>query len=210
VNGFGSVLRRYRFAGLLWAIAPVTVVSAHPAPVAAAKPDSARALANLPIKNFSLTDQTGQLFEFAKIKGKVVVVGFGYTTCPDICPLITAAMRRVQEGLAPAERGAVFFLTITTDPEIDSPDVLASYGKRYGVDFANWSFLSGAEPALKRVWQNFGVKVNRKARGLIDHTSLTAVIDQAGTLRFAYHGAAPENKTMLQDIRLLLARRAQP
>ena len=84
--------------------------------------------------------------------------------------------------------------------------MLTSYGKRYGADFSNWSFLTGEVSALKRVWQNFGVKVERRARGLIDHTSLTAIVDQAGTLRFAYHGTAPGNNAMLKDIRLLLSR----
>jgi protein SCO1/2 len=199
------MLQQYWLAGLLWALAPLAEISAH-TPAATAKPVVQRAGANVPVKNFSLIAQTGQPFEFSKLMGKVVVVGFGYTSCPDVCPLITSAMRQVQEGLAPAERNAVFFLTITTDPEIDSPKVLASYAKRYGVDFYNWSFLSGDERALKQVWKNFGVKVQRKARGLIDHTSLTGVIDQAGTLRFAYHGTAPQAKTMLQDVRSLLGR----
>ena len=205
------IMRRFALiAALLGSIWPAALVRAHNAPVKLAKPAVQRSVVNLPIKNFSLTDQNGQLFEFTKIKGKVVVVGFGYTTCPDICPLITAAMRKVQGGLDPAERRRVFFLTITTDPEIDSPKVLASYAERYSVDFSNWSFLTGDEPSLKRVWQNFAVKVDRKARGLIDHTSLTAVIDQSANLRFAYHGTAPEDKTMLQDIRFLLAHSPKP
>src|SRR5258708_6480656 len=67
-------------------------------------------------------------------------------------------------------------------------------------------FLTGEEQDVKQVWQNFGVRVDRKARGLIDRAALTGVIDRAGTLRFAYHGTAPQAKTMLQDIRSLLAR----
>ncbi len=93
-------------------------------------------------------------------------MAFAYTTCPDVCPLITAALRQVQSGLTAEERKKAFLLTITTDPEIDSPKVLAGYAKRYGAELANWSFLTGDQAALQKVWKNFGVGVKRKAPGL--------------------------------------------
>jgi protein SCO1/2 len=159
----------------------------------------------LPIRNFSLIDQSSRPFAFNALKGKVVLVNFAYTTCPDVCPLLTAAMRRVQESLSASERGSVHFMTVTTDPEIDEPKVLASYAQRYGADLSNWSFVTGPETSLRPIWKNFGVGVRRVARGLIDHTPLTAVIDKNGTMRVAYHGAAPDPAVMLQDIRSLLA-----
>jgi protein SCO1/2 len=161
---------------------------------------------SIPVRDFSLTDQTGRPFEFRQLKGKVVLLAFGYTTCPDVCPLVTAAMRRVQLEVAPREKKSVYFLTITTDPEIDSPKVLSAYAKRYEVDHANWVFLTGSPAALGPVWKNFGVGVVRKARGLIDHTPLTALIDPEGVARFVYLGTAPQSKVMLADIRGLLKR----
>jgi protein SCO1/2 len=158
----------------------------------------------IPIQDFTLTDQSAHPFKFQSLRGKVVIIDFAYTTCPDICPLLTASMRQVQDGLHRDERGATFFVTVTTDPEIDSPKVMAAYAKRYGVDPANWAFLTGNEPALKKVWKNFGVGVKRIARGLIDHTSLTAIVDQSGTVRVAYVGAAPDPKAILQDVRKFL------
>ena len=154
----------------------------------------------IPISDFTLVDQNSREFQFSKLTGRVVVVAFAYTTCPDICPLITAALRQVQSGLTPDERTKVFLLTITTDPEIDSPKVLAGYGKRYGADFTNWSFLSGDQSALQKVWKNFGVGVKRKARGLVDHTPLTAVVDRQGKMRVAYLGPAPDAKVVLKDV----------
>ncbi len=118
---------------------------------------------------------------------------------------MTAALRTVQTSLTATERKTVYLLTVTTDPEVDIPKVLAAYAKRYHADLANWAFLTGNPSSLARVWRNFGVKVVPRARGLVDHTPLTAVIDQSGTMRFAYHGAAPDPKTILQDIRALLA-----
>lgn len=160
----------------------------------------------LAIGDFSLTDQTGAPFGFHNLQGRVVVLAFMYTTCPDVCPLLTANMRVVQQNLEPSERAAVFLLSITTDPEIDSPKVLKSYGARHKVDFSNWSFLTGDQNSLERVWKMFGVKVERKARGLVDHTTLTAVVDQKSTMRLAYSGAAPNPKKVLDDVRDLLGR----
>lgn len=188
--------------GLLITLGWVSGLVAHPEHPPQAKLQ--RSPTKQVIKNFALTDQRGNPFEFEKLKGKVVVVGFGYTTCPDVCPLITAAMRSVQDGLAPAEKSTVYFLTITTDPEIDSPQVLAAYAKRYAVDLNNWSFLTGKEGELRGVWQSFGVKVQRKARGLVDHTALTVLVDQSGVMKFAYHGTAPEPLSILSDLRSLL------
>lgn len=159
----------------------------------------------IPINDFTLVDQNSREFQFSKLTGRVVVVAFAYTTCPDVCPLITAALRRVQSGLTPDESKRVFLLTVTTDPEIDSPKVLAGYGKRYGADSSNWSFLTGNQLALEKVWKNFGVGVKRKARGLVDHTPLTAVVDRQGKMRVAYVGPAPDAKMILQDVRAFLA-----
>ncbi len=159
---------------------------------------------NLPISDFSLTDQRGRPFHFQKVRGKLVVLTFVYTTCPDACPLITSSLRRLQTELLARETRSVFFLSITTDPEVDSPQVLKSYGERYGVDFSNWSFLTGEEKELSSVWKAFGVTVENKARGLVDHTTLTVLIDEKGAMRFAYHGAFPDPKVILQDLRALL------
>ena len=161
----------------------------------------------VPLGDFSLTDQGSRAFRFKDLTGKVVVVAFAYTTCPDVCPLITAAMRRVQGELSPAESQSVQLLTVTTDPEVDSPAVLAAYAKRYNADLSNWAFLTGDERLLARVWKNFGVGVKRKSRGLVDHTPLTAIVDQKGVIRFAYYGSAPDPQVIVEDLRSLLNRR---
>ena len=167
-----------------------------------------RRIASTPINDFGLIDQRGAAFAFESLSGRVVVVAFVYTSCPDVCPLITASLRQVQVGLSAEERQKVHLLTVTTDPEIDQPKVLLAYGKRYSADFANWSFLTGEPAALKKVWQNFGVGVNRKGRGLVDHTPLTAIVDQKRLLRFGYVGPSPDPHAVLSDIRALLAERA--
>ncbi len=178
----------------------------------ATKDDSApartqRRALRVPIADFALTDQNSTPFEFKNLMGKVVIVAFAYTTCPDVCPLITASLRQVQIGLTKEESKKVQLLTITTDPEIDSPKVLTAYAKRYGAEFDNWSFLTGEVTALKRIWKNFGVGVQRKGRGLIEHTPLTAVVDKQKLMRFGYIGPSPDPKAVLADIRELLSER---
>ena len=181
-----------------------SLAGAANAPYSALKQAERREV-KLPIADFSLTDQSGGKFHFKNLHGKVVVVAFAYTTCPDVCPLITAALRQVQSKLTKEERNDSHLLTVTTDPEIDSPKVLAAYAKRYGAELGGWSFLTGDESTLKSVWKNFGVGVKRKARGLVDHTPLTAIVDRQGTLRFAYIGPSPDVKSMLRDMRALMA-----
>lgn len=166
-----------------------------------------RSEVRIPIGDFALVDQNGRRFQLSSIKGKIVLIDFAYTTCPDVCPLMTAALRSVQVSLDATERSAVYLLTVTTDPEVDSPPVLDGYAKRYRVDASNWAFLTGDPSSLAQVWKSFGVKVVRRARGLVDHTPLTAIVDQSGTMRFAYHGAAPDAKIILADIRSLLRRK---
>jgi protein SCO1 len=188
------------------------IVGLYPASTGAAAHDAQHATTaqrsevRMPIENFSLINQSGQRFELDSIRGRIIVADFAYTTCPDVCPLMTAALRTVQTNLSATERKTVYLLTITTDPEIDIPKVLTAYAKRYHADLTNWAFLTGDPSSLAEVWKRFGVRVVRRARGLVDHTPLTGVIDQSGTMRFAYHGAAPDPKIILRDIRSLAAK----
>lgn len=195
--------RDYSFFGLAFLLTFPSIASPASAPNLVPKAVERRQV-KLPIDDFRLTDQGGKTFQFKNLRGKVVVVAFAYTTCPDVCPLITAALRQVQTHLSNEERKNSHLLTVTTDPEIDSPKVLASYAKRYGAELDGWSFLTGDESTLKSVWKNFGVGVKRQARGLVNHTPLTAIVDRHGMMRFAYIGPSPDLTLVLRDIRSLM------
>ncbi len=199
---------RVRLGWQVWAVvllmnSPSSALAATLAPQSFTQ----RRAVKLAIDDFTLTDQSGNTFQFNQLSGKVVLVGFAYTTCPDVCPLLTAALRQVQSNLTAAERKGVQLLTVTTDPEIDAPKVLAGYAKRYGAELDNWRFLTGDEKKLRAVWKNFGVGVKRKGRGLVDHTPLTAIVDRRGFLRVAYIGPTPGVRLVLDDLRWLLAER---
>lgn len=176
-------------------------------PMPPKKGEQGRILTDKKIPNFTLTNQEGSPFQFANLKGKVTLLSFVYTTCPDVCPLFTAKMAQIQRTLSKGPTNGYFLLTVTTDPEVDSPKVLKAYGQRYGVDFNTWAFLTGTEQELQAVWRSFGVNVIKKARGLVQHTTLTTLVDRQGTQRFNYYGDSWQEKEVLRDISALLAKK---
>lgn len=158
---------------------------------------------NVLIDDFALTDQNGKRMAFRELRGKPLVINFMYTSCPDVCPLLTASLKILRNHMKPAEATDIRFLSITTDPEVDSPKVLKAYSKRHKADAPNWSWLTGKARELGPVWQGFGVSVKRLARGLIEHTTLTVVADARGYMRYAYFGSAPDPAVLLKDLRAL-------
>lgn len=164
---------------------------------------------NVKAPDFTLIDQNGKRFLSTSLRGKIVVLDFIYTTCTDVCPLFTANFARLQRRLATDHRSEVFFISITTDPEIDSPKVLKSYAQRYGADFSNWAFLTGTEAQLKEVWKGFGIRVIHKGRGLVQHDSVTTLIDRQGVRRFNHFGEKWRLEDVERDLLFLLAEKAK-
>ncbi|MBI2531490.1 MAG: SCO family protein [Deltaproteobacteria bacterium] len=167
------------------------------------------AAANVKAPDFTLIDQDGKRFLSTSLRGKIVVLDFIYTTCTDVCPLFTANFVRLQRRLATDHRSEVFLVSITTDPEIDSPKVLKAYAQRYGADFSNWAFLTGTEAQLKEVWKAFGIRVIRKGRGLVQHDSVTTLIDRQETRRFNHPGEKVRLEEVERDLLFLLAEKAK-
>jgi protein SCO1/2 len=163
---------------------------------------------NVKAPDFVLVNQDGQRLDSTQLRGKIVVLDFIFTTCTDVCPLFTANLASLQRKLSARYGTDLYFLSITTDPEIDSAKVLKSYALRYGADLANWAFLTGSEPQLKQVWDGFGVRVIRKGRGLIQHTGLTTVIDRRGLRRFNYLGEKWPLKDLENDVLTLLQKKS--
>ena len=162
---------------------------------------------NAKAPNFVLLNQDGERFDSTMLRGKVVVLNFIFTTCTDVCPLFTANLAEFQRALKNEHSGNVFIVSITTDPEIDSPKVLKAYAQRYQADFQNWAFLTGSESQLKPVWEGFGVRVIKKGRGLVQHTGLTTVIDRQGVRRFNHYGEKWRAADVEKDVLSLLKRK---
>ena len=122
----------------------------------------------------------------------------------DVCPIFTANLAQLQRKLNDRYGPDLYFVSVTTDPEVDSTQVLKAYAKRYGVDFNNWAFLTGAETQLKPVWDGFSIRVIKKGRGLVQHTSLTTLIDRQGIRRNNYWGEKWPLKDLEKDLLTLL------
>lgn len=165
------------------------------------------AVLNTKAPDFVLLNQDGERFDASKLRGKIVAIDFIYTTCTDVCPLFTANFAQLQKTLKKEHAGEVFLISITTDPEVDSPKVLKAYAQRYGADFHNWAFLTGTEEQLKAVWKAFDIRVIKKGRGLVQHTSLTTLLDRQGIRRFNHFGEKWQTKDVLNDLSALLEKK---
>lgn len=147
----------------------------------------------------ALIDQDGRPFVLRNLRGKAVLLTFVYTSCPDVCPLIVRAVSVVQQRVNEHGPGDLMAVFVTTDPEVDTPDVLKAYATRRGVDLSSAVFLTGSPEQLRAVWHAFGVKVTRLARGLVNHTPLTVLIDARGVIRHRYLGGILEPETLAAD-----------
>jgi protein SCO1 len=158
-------------------------------------------------KDFRLTDHTGKVRTLADFRGKVVLVFFGYTHCPDVCPTTLADMASVMKRLGKdAERVQVLFITL--DPARDKPELLAQYVPSFNPTFLG---LYGDEATTRKTAQDFKVFYQKqesasKVGYTLDHSANTLVYDPAGRLRLLFgFGSGVDNIT--HDISELLAGR---
>jgi protein SCO1/2 len=138
------------------------------------------------------------------LRGKVVAVTFIYASCADTCPLLTAKMATLQRRLGPDFGRNVAFVSITVDPERDTPEVLARYARAHGANLLGWAFLTGSRDDIEDVARGYGVFVRKTARGDVDHTFLTSIVDQRGIMRVQYLGIRFDPEEFLGDLRSLL------
>jgi protein SCO1 len=194
----------------LWVAASPLILALLAAPVLSHIPippkknEIGRRESSTPAPSFTLIDQSGKQFHFNPGAGKIVLVTFVYTTCPDVCPLFTAKLASIQRILEQEKRDDYLFLTITTDPARDTPAKMKDYANAFHVDFQRWLFLSGNRQALSEVWKDFGVNV-KELSTQVQHTNLTTLIDPKGIRRVDYYGDKWREKEILKDIARLRA-----
>jgi protein SCO1/2 len=153
---------------------------------------------------FSLTDHNGKARTLADFKGKLVVMFFGYTQCPDVCPTTMVEMANVMKQLGPdAEQVQVLFVTV--DPERDTQALLAQYVPAFDPRFLGLYGDAQATAAVAKEFKLFYAKVEGKTAGsyTVDHTAGSYVFDRNGKIRlFVRHGMGPE--PIVHDLKLLL------
>ena len=156
-------------------------------------------------RDFHLHDATGKPRQLSDFKGQAVVLFFGYTQCPDVCPTTMAKMREVMKALGDdAKRVQVLFVTL--DPERDTPELLAQYVPAFDARFLGLYGTSEVTAATAKDFKIFYQKQSGSKPGLytIDHTAGLYVFDPQGRLRlFVRDGAEVANVTA--DLKVLLA-----
>ena len=159
-----------------------------------------------PAPAFALMSQDGNPVTLIGLRGKVVAVSFFYTACPDICPLLTQKLVEVQDALGEDFGKKIAFVSITVDPEHDTPEALKDYAAAWEAKTAGWSFLSGPPEAVRDVVRRYGGYVAKTAEGAIDHTLLTSIIDPRGVLRVQYLGMRFDPAEFRRDLLSLVVK----
>jgi protein SCO1/2 len=140
-----------------------------------------------PIPGFQLTDQLGRTVQTADLRGKVAAINFIYTRCPlpDVCPRLCANFAALQRRFRDQLNRDLILLSVTVDPDYDTPAVLADYAKRWAADPAAWRFLTGAAAPLAAA---LGV-VYWTGEGSIGHNSTTSIVGRNGRLAARVEGS---------------------
>ncbi|GAC1599887.1 MAG: SCO family protein [Ramlibacter sp.] len=155
-------------------------------------------------KDFSLPDQNGQPRSLRDFAGKVVVLFFGYTQCPDVCPTTMTELAQVRKLLgADGDRLQVLFVTV--DPERDTPQVLKGYMANFDPSFIALRGTPGQLAAMAKDFKVFYKKTEGKTPGSysMDHSAASYVYDTKGQLRlYTRYGSGAE--VLASDLRVLL------
>jgi len=156
-------------------------------------------------QEIELTRANGSSFRLSETRGKVVLLFFGYTSCPDVCPTTLAELKLALEKLGEEKAKQAQVLFVTVDPERDTPERVQEYVDHFNQDFIG---LSGTESDLANVWNNYGVfretVEGTSAVGyLVNHTARVTLIDQQGNLRISFAFDTPV-ADIVHDLKLLL------
>ncbi len=201
-------MRRYSLWFGLAVVAGLLVAAAVASLVAAARPYTNHGSViqqDFKAPDLSLPDGKGESFQLAQQRGKVVVMFFGFTHCPDICPTTMADFARIHQRLG-KDAGRVDFVFISVDPDRDTPQITAQYAAKFDPSFVG---LSGTEQQLTPVWKAYGVyrQLDKKSptdtNYNVEHSTQIYLVDPSGNLRITYSYGTPVDD-MLQDIRHLL------
>lgn len=148
-----------------------------------------------------LADGQGHPFRLADQAGRVVLVTFGYTNCPDFCPGTLALYRQVKDSLPAADAARVRFVFVTSDPVRDTAPVLARYVGSFDPAFVG---LTGEPAAVAAVVAGWGVQAEPDPSGAVTHSTSVYVVDRQGRLRLT-HPFGSRADALTADVRALLA-----
>jgi protein SCO1/2 len=166
---------------------------------------------------FAFTDQRGEPFAAERLRGTPWIGNFIFTSCAEVCPMLTQQLRSLREQVKGAALAARF-VSFSVDPERDTPEVLAAYARKHGADFPDWAFLTGDLAAVeKTVVNGFHVSMTKvavdgdrapapgEAFDLV-HGKKCVLVDGAGRIRGYYDADGEGFARLLRDLRALQPR----
>jgi protein SCO1/2 len=157
-----------------------------------------------PAPPIDLATANGDLFHLADQRGKIVLLFFGYTHCPDECPTTMAQLKLVVEDLGSSSRDVQVVL-VTTDPDRDTAQVIQDYAGHFDPTFIG---LSGTLENLTKIWNQYGISrvinhIDHSSNYMVDHTARIILIDVNGKMRLSYGYQTPY-QDIVHDIALLI------
>ena len=143
------------------------------------------------LPGFTLLDQEGRTVAASRFRGKRVVLNFIFTRCPvaTMCPAATLRMSQLQKTAREAGVQDFELVSVSLDPEYDTPGVLRDYAEARGLDTTNWSFLTGPDAAVRHLLAQLGV-IREFEGATIKHTLATVLIDEQGRIAYRVDGSA--------------------
>jgi len=144
-----------------------------------------------PLPEYHLTNQFGQAISTSQFKGQALAITFIFTRCPlpNFCPRMTSNFEQVQSKLLASDSSTNWrLLTISFDPEFDTPAVLKSYAELHHADPTHWSFLTGAPADIRAMSDQFGQSFWKDETGAINHNLRTVVVDASGRIQKIFTG----------------------
>lgn len=160
-----------------------------------------------PLPEFSFTAHTGAPFTRAFLQGKVWIFDFIFTNCTLVCPRMTAEMRKLQQRTKAIPQ--VRLLSLSIDPDRDTPAVLAAYAAKNGADPARWLFLSGDKPTIRRMQES--TQRHLDPDEITAHSKQLYLIDGSGFVRGVYSVVQPTAlDDLMQDLHKLIRNPRKP
>jgi cytochrome oxidase Cu insertion factor (SCO1/SenC/PrrC family) len=161
------------------------------------------------VPQFQLTNQAGQPFGLAQLKGKIWIADFIYTMCPGPCPMVSSRMSELQKPLQDTD---VHLVSVSVDPEHDTPAVLRGYAEKLQAQPQRWDFLTGSKESIYDLSRNgfkLAIADGSADAGIPIHSTRMVLVDRRGEVRGYYEALAPDAITkLLADTNHLL--REQP
>ena len=142
-------------------------------------PAANRSLYQIPVQ---WTDQNGQPFELASLRGHPVVLVLFYGTCQSVCPSIVRDVKKIESLLPAAQRAETRFVLVTIDPSVDTPERLLLYANEKGLDLARWRLLNGGADGVRVLANVLGIKYRPTGTGQYSHTIRITVLDRDGVV----------------------------